>query len=71
MDWTTRGSVVGWQLIHKYIWYQDFTKQQRHLLRNRSHQTCGALVLLSSDPWLIDDSCNMRKRSDFLCEIIQ
>jgi hypothetical protein len=33
-------------------------------------QTCGALVLLSSDPWLIDDSCNMRRRSDFLCEII-
>ena len=26
MDWTTRGSVVGWQLIRKYIWYQDFTK---------------------------------------------
>jgi hypothetical protein len=34
-------------------------------------QTCGALVLLSSDPWLIDNSCNMQKRSDFLCEIIQ
>jgi len=35
MDWTTRGSVVGWQLIRKYIWYQDFTKQQRHSSRNR------------------------------------
>ena len=34
-------------------------------------QTCGALVLMSSDPWLIDNSCNMQKRSDFLCEIIQ
>ena len=34
-------------------------------------QTCGALVLLSSDPWLIDDSYNIQKRSDFLCEIIQ
>ena len=34
-------------------------------------QTCGTLVVLSSDPWLIDDSCNMRTRSDFLCEIIQ
>jgi hypothetical protein len=32
--------------------------------------TCGALVLLSSDPWLIDDSYNIQKRSDFLCEIL-
>jgi hypothetical protein len=35
MDWTAQGSVVGWQLIRKYIWCQDFPKQQRHSLRNR------------------------------------
>ena len=63
--------MVGWQLIRKYIWYQDFTKQQDIYYETDTDQTCGALVLLSSDPWLIDDSCNMRKRSDFLCEIIQ
>ncbi|CAC5386993.1 unnamed protein product [Mytilus coruscus] len=34
-------------------------------------KSCGTFVMTSSEMKIIDDSCNIRKRSFFICEILQ
>jgi hypothetical protein len=71
------GEERGWIGLHEDLWLDGNSFINifgtKTLLNNKDiyydsdpDHTCGALVLVSSDP-----TYNIQKRSDFLCEIIQ